>query len=94
MSAPCPVFGFVVLATFHDHAPEAERDAFVNELQALLAAHELHSWRRGRGLEFVIRREGSQTTEGDRTIVSAWAAGWTGRATIAIGRLEDLTNDC
>jgi len=93
MSAPCPVFGFIVLATFHDHAPEAARDAFVNELRALLTAHELRSWRRGRGLEFVIRREGSQTTEGDRTIVSEWADGWTGRATIAIGRLQDLTND-
>ena len=93
MSAPCPVFGFVVRATFLDHAPETERDAFVNELQTLLATYELRSWRRGRGLEFVIRREGSQATEGDRTIISEWAVGWTGRATVAVGELVDLTNE-
>jgi hypothetical protein len=92
VSASCPVFGFVVLATLHEHASETG-DAFANELEALLAAHELRSWRRGRGLEFVIRREGSQATEGDRTIVSAWAAQWNGRATIAVGELVDLTNE-
>ena len=91
MTAPCPVFGFVVLATLHDHASETERDDFVTALQALLAAHELRSWRRGRGLEFVIRREGSQATEGDRAIVSEWAAQWDDRATIAVGELVDLT---
>jgi uncharacterized protein YggL (DUF469 family) len=91
MSAPCPTFGFTVTVTMRDDVTESERDMFIDDLLALLAPHGLSAAGQGdRVMEFVVRRDGSQATDADRTIVRDWAGRWTSRAEIDVSDIVDL----
>jgi uncharacterized protein YggL (DUF469 family) len=92
MSAPCPVFGFVVHATLHEGSPDDAADDLRNDFIEMLESNGLMTGGGGhRTLEFVVNREGGQATNADRELVAAWAARWTRVATIAVSDLTDLS---
>ena len=94
MSAPCPVFGFVVSMSLGDLVSDAFRDALVDSLIEVVERHDMMAAGGGdRALEFVVSREGSQATSADRDVVRAWASEWTDHATIRVGDLVDLSQD-
>jgi len=93
MSAPCPILGFVVVAVRHADTSDSQHDAMVNDLVDTLEANGLMMGRSGdRVLDLAIRREGTQATDADRQLVVAWAARWTGVATITVSELVDLNH--
>ena len=105
VSAPCPVFGFVLRATF-DASEGNRRDevgAFKSELIELLEANALMPHGAGDGVLqhdrgpdgviviFSITREGAQAADGDRQLVTDWATRWAKVARITVSDLIDLT---
>jgi uncharacterized protein YggL (DUF469 family) len=93
VSAPCPSLGFTVAMTFDAAASEAERDTVIDDLIATLEQNGLSAAGRGdQAMEFVVRRDGSQTTDADRTVVEDWAERWTGRVAADVGALADLAS--
>ena len=92
MSAPCPVYGFVVSVVLDAHTTDAQRTALMDDLIDTLEAGDLLMGGRGdRVLEYVINREGDQATEADRQRVVAWAARWSDRGVITVSDLVDLS---
>jgi hypothetical protein len=91
MSAPCPIFGFIVTIAPRDDGSATERAALVRDLADTLEPHGL-AVERGTGgvIELVVHREGAQATDADRDLVRPWAVRWADRATIVIGDLIDL----
>src|SRR5215831_7079143 len=64
MSAPCPILGFVLSLTFDRDVSEADREAMLDDLMALLDRHGLAAdGRRSRAMALSIRRDGSQATD-------------------------------
>jgi uncharacterized protein YggL (DUF469 family) len=92
MSAPCPVYGFVVSVVFDARTTDAQRAALMDDLIDTLEAGDLLMGGRGdRVLEYVINREGDQATEADRQRVLAWAARWSESGVIMVSDLVDLS---
>ena len=93
MSAPCPVFGFVVRMAMRPDTGEADIDILVDEFIDILESHGLQTGGGGdTTLEFVVNREGGQATDADRTLVRDWASGWGHVAEIAVGDIVDLSD--
>jgi uncharacterized protein YggL (DUF469 family) len=90
MSAPCPIFGFVIRVRFRDASTEADSHCVVDDLRRVLDSNDLVASRGANGLEFVISREGSQTTQSDRELVFEWAERWKSIAEIDVSDLIDL----
>jgi len=87
MSAPCPVFGFLVTVRL---ASPGDAGAVVHDLMATLDRNGLTATGGHGALDYVVRREGSQTTDDDRDRLREWADRWAGRVTVAVGDLIDL----
>ena len=91
MSAPCPVFGFVLRAIFEPSVARDQVEAFRDDLIELLEPNGLMTSGGGdRVLEYVITREGTQATDMDRRLVIDWARRWGKVATITVSDLADL----
>ena len=91
MTAPCPMLGFTVTIVLRDDASAAERQQVVGSLIDLLQRHDLAGAVRGdRVVDVIVRREGSQATDADRSLVREWAAEWSAWAAITIGDVVDL----
>jgi hypothetical protein len=89
MSAPCPVFGFVVRVEPRSFG--ASIDAFVENLRSALEPHGLTTRRGASRVEYVVTREASQATDADRQLVAEWATQWTSLA-VTVGDLVDLND--
>lgn len=87
MSAPCPIFGFVLYARLLDSS--ADVGALRASLAEFLDANGLDLTSSG-AVDCVVTREGSQTTNSDRELVLEWAARWAHVATIDVSDLIDL----
>lgn len=70
MSAPCPALGFRIRLV---GAESAIREEVGRALRAVLDAEGLEV-AVVTGGEWIVRREGSQTTEADRALVERWLA--------------------
>ena len=88
MSAPCPIFGFVVRARIIGESADA--DALRADLVEFLEANGLEIASSRRGFEYVISRDGSQATNSDRELVLEWAKRSTSLAVIHVSELFDL----
>ena len=93
MSPPCPTFGFTLTLTFAEGASEADYEAMIDDLFAMLEQHGLTAAGHGdqATLEFVVRRDGSQATDADRAIVREWADRGTDRVAASVGDVVELT---
>ncbi|HEY9226339.1 MAG TPA: 50S ribosome-binding protein YggL [Gemmatimonadaceae bacterium] len=91
MSAPCPLFGFVVSIRLRPETTELDADLLADQLIDLLEANSLTTEGGGldRHLEFVVNREGAQATQSDRELILTWAERWREKAAIAVGDLVD-----
>ena len=87
MSAPCPMFGFLV------HAPSIQDAGALRQTLAerLASAGLLVDERRTRADAIVITREGSQATESDRQLVIALLGGELNAADATVSDLVDLS---
>ena len=91
LSAPCPILGFTVLIELHDSVDDARGEALRSALAELLETNGLTMEGGGRRRSrFVVRREGSQATEADRRLVTAWSAERSDVAGISVSELMDL----
>jgi uncharacterized protein YggL (DUF469 family) len=90
MSAPCPIFGFVVTIRLRDAKTESESTSLIDDLVRALESNGLIVGRGADRLEVVISREGSQATHSDRELVLEWAERWSSIADIHISDLIDL----
>jgi hypothetical protein len=78
--------------TFDVDTSDAERDAMLDELIAILDQQGLAAdGHRGRTMEVRVRRDGSQATDADRAIVRDWAARWTPYVAVDVGDITDLS---
>jgi uncharacterized protein YggL (DUF469 family) len=94
MSAPCPVFGFVVRATIDATVGRETIDALIDDLVELLEANGMTMGGGGdRLLEFVISRDGAQATDTDRQLVIEWAGSWAHVARFDVSDLVDLNEE-
>ena len=92
MSAPCPILGFMLSLTFDVDTSDAERDAMLDDLIAILDRQGLAAQgHRGRTMELSVRRDGSQATDADRAILHDWAARWDPWVAVEIGDIMDLS---
>jgi hypothetical protein len=89
MSAPCPVFGFAVRLT-PSSSSVGGHDKMLASFAALLEASGLSAGPGERQFEFVVHREGSQTSEQDREAVLSWSGQWARVGVISVGELADL----
>jgi uncharacterized protein YggL (DUF469 family) len=76
MSAPCPVFGFLVEL----HVAAALTSSQMRELRTALLTHVVeprdltyHERSEGHDWSFVVQSEAGQATDADRLAVEAWA---------------------
>jgi hypothetical protein len=91
MSAPCPVFGFVVTITPREVDDPTALDPIIADLMTVLDADGLEGVVGGGGAKTIaVRREGSQATDQDRQLVREWSARWSGAANVTIGPIVDL----
>ena len=91
MSAPCPIFGFVVAARLRDASTVADSDSLVDDLIDVLESNDLMTNTGAhRRLEYLVSREGGQATQADRELVLAWAERWSAIAEIRVSDLIDL----
>ena len=47
----------------------------------------------GRTREYLIRRDGAQATDEDRTLVRDWASRWASIASVDVGDIVDISQD-
>jgi uncharacterized protein YggL (DUF469 family) len=88
MSAPCPVFGFVLTIRVHESMSDTDADAFMVELIRFLEANGLTAHgTAARIIELVISRDGSQATDADRELVVEWLSR---RANVGTQEVSDL----
>ena len=82
MSAPCPRFGFIVTLAPPSAAIAEDLRVFAddNGLVAEIAS----------AGQVIVAAEGTQTTDGDRSLVRAWAERYTGRVTVEVSEIVDL----
>lgn len=91
VSAPCPVLGFTILIELQDSADDSRGEALRRALAELLETNGLAMVGGGRRrARFEVRREGSQATEADRRLVTAWGAEQADVARISVSDLIDL----
>jgi uncharacterized protein YggL (DUF469 family) len=91
MSAPCPLFGFIVTTRLRDTSPDADTRTLIDDLVEVLESNDLSMSGGGnRNLKYVVSREGSQATHTDRELVLAWAERWGAIAEIEVSDLVDL----
>jgi len=94
MSAPCPVFGFIVTARLRDARREADLDLLVADLLTVLESNGLVTRQRGRrGVRYAVSREGSQATHADRELVLGWSERWRSVVEIDVSDLVDLSDE-
>ena len=94
MSAPCPVFGFIVTARLRAAGSVAALDSLVDDLRRVLDANGLVTRERGRrGVRYDVSREGSQATHADRELVLEWSERWRSVADIDVSDLVDLHDE-
>jgi uncharacterized protein YggL (DUF469 family) len=95
MSAPCPVFGFVVAIGLARPHVAGARDAFTSAIERdVFDPHGL-AWRRTdtpSGCEFTVRSEASQATAADRDATHAWLAARGDLQSFHIGPIVDLSS--
>lgn len=84
MSAPCPALGFRLRLLDADSATRQEAG---RALRRLLDAEGMTGVLAAGG-EWIVRRDGSQATEADRTLVERWLAARGTRA--SVGPIVDL----
>ncbi|MFL5608502.1 MAG: 50S ribosome-binding protein YggL [Gemmatimonadaceae bacterium] len=91
MSAPCPLFGFIVRASLHSGTSAAAADSLLDDFIGMLEANGLIAGGgRDRTWEHVVQREGAQATHADREAVIAWASRWAHLADITVSDLVDF----
>lgn len=88
MSAPCPALGFRLRLL---DADAATMRAVARALHELLDAQGLAAVVAPGG-EWIVRREGSQTTEADRELVERWLSA-RGDVRASVGPVVDLGDD-
>ena len=90
MSAPCPVFGFVVrLRGEREVDPEALVSALHREI---LEPRGLEGRIAVDNREIVITGEGCQATDADRDVVVAWLSRRRDLSWFEVGALEDVSS--
>jgi len=91
MSAPCPVFGFIVTARLRDVDSKDGLGPLVDDLVTVLESNGLVIRERGhRNVQYAVSREGSQATHADRELVLGWSERWRSVAEIDVSDLVDL----
>ena len=93
MSAPCPILAFVVTIRIDD-ATAADTLRLTEDLNEFLDRHGLTvTGPSGRTREYLIRRDGAQATDEDRTLVRGWASRWASIASVDVGDIVDISQD-
>ena len=95
MSAPCPVFGFVVEWELAETlSSDQVRDVYLAFVRDMIEPRGLECEERssGRRSSFVVRSEASQATDLDREAVEAWTATRPEIVSATIGPLLDFAS--
>lgn len=94
MSAPCPILCFVVTVGLRSETTPSDAIRLVESLNDLLDQHGLTTLPQGTeaAREYLIRREGSQATNDDRSLVQHWASHWNATAMVDVGDIIDLSH--
>lgn len=82
MSAPCPLFGFIVTIS-----PPSQ--AIAEALRAFAEGHGLVAEIRSAG-QVIVMSEAAQATDTDRSVVQAWAGQYRERAELELSDIVDL----
>jgi hypothetical protein len=91
MSAPCPVFGFIVRVAPRAESNDDAASRLCVEFIKVLDVNGLTTDRGERRAAYLVSREGGQATQADRELVLAWASRWTQAAAITVSDLMDLS---
>jgi uncharacterized protein YggL (DUF469 family) len=95
MSAPCPVFGFVVELEMSE-APGSDETRYVRQAFLAQVAEArglvIDERRRDHRWTFLVRSEASQATDADRRAVETWAHEQGEIVAISIGPLLDFAS--
>ena len=93
MSAPCPVFGFMVDLVLEPQVRDAARAALADTFQIeVLDTRGLVAERApASGLTYVVRSEAGQATDADARAVQAWASAHDEIIQARVGPIVDLS---